>query len=121
MYEGLPSANDGGSCQSLMASTIEHVAETGSKYEPMDRELRSSIIGTLTRFLSLFRSDDVARATVRTTFSLNALRAKPSTLYLVVREGDQASLIRFSGSFSPGFSLTRPIAYPHRASKRSWR
>jgi type IV secretion system protein VirD4 len=92
LYYSLPWANDGEFCQSLMASTIQHVAETGSKFERMDHELRSSIIGTLTRFLSLFRSDDVARATERTTFSLNALRAKPSTLYLVVREGDQASL-----------------------------
>jgi type IV secretion system protein VirD4 len=92
LYYGLPWANDGEFCQSLMASTIRHVAETGSKYERMDHELRSSIIGTLTRFLALFRSDDVARATERTTFSLNGLRAQPSTLYLVVREGDQASL-----------------------------
>lgn len=92
LYYGIPWANDGEFCQSLMTSNIQHIAETGSKYERMDHEIRSSIIGTLTRFLALFRSEDVVRATSRTTFSIDLLRAHAATLYLVVREGDQASL-----------------------------
>ena len=84
--------NDDEFCQGLMTSEIPFIAETGSKYFRMDKELRSSIIGTLTQFLALFRSDDVARATRQRDFDIEMLRAKSSTLYLVVREGDQAAL-----------------------------
>jgi len=91
-YYGGGWENDGEFCESLTKSKIPYVAETGSKFARMDAKLRSSVMGTLTQHLSIFRSDDVARATSLSTFSAQMLRTHPTTLYLVVREKDQRAL-----------------------------
>ncbi|HEV3156979.1 MAG TPA: type IV secretory system conjugative DNA transfer family protein [Candidatus Baltobacteraceae bacterium] len=78
--------------ESLTRSEVPYVANTGSKLTRMHNELRSSIIGTLTQYLAVFRSNDIANATSASDFTAQMLRARPTTLYLIVREKDQTQL-----------------------------
>jgi len=79
-------------CESLLKSAIPYVSETASKYARMDQKGLSAIVATLTQQLDIFRTPDVARATSDSDIAPADLRALPTTLYLVVRERDQASL-----------------------------
>jgi type IV secretory pathway TraG/TraD family ATPase VirD4 len=76
----------------LLKSAVPYVSETASKYARMDQKGLSAIIATLTQQLDIFRTADVARATSSSDISPADLRTSPTTLYLVVRERDQASL-----------------------------
>ena len=78
--------------ESLKKSKVAYVAETGSKFARMDHKTRSSVVGTLTQHLDLFRTPEVANVTASSDFSARMLREKPTTLYLVVREKDQHAL-----------------------------
>lgn len=79
-------------CESLLKSTVPYISETASKYARMEQKGLSAIIATLTQQLDIFRTADVARATSGCDISPAELRQSPTTLYLVVRERDQASL-----------------------------
>jgi type IV secretion system protein VirD4 len=79
-------------CESLLKSAVQYVSETASKYARMDQKGLSAIVATLTQQLDIFRTPDVARATANSDISPADLRTSPTTLYLVVRERDQASL-----------------------------
>lgn len=79
-------------CASLMESAIEYVKGTGSSYERMDERLRSNVIGTLTQFFGIFRSDDIANSVSDSDFSAETMRREQTTLYLIVRERDHAAL-----------------------------
>lgn len=79
-------------CESLLKSAIPYVSETASKYARMDQKGLSAIVATLTQQLDIFRTPDVARTTANSDISPADLRTSPTTLYLVVRERDQASL-----------------------------
>jgi type IV secretion system protein VirD4 len=92
IYYGGPWKDDNEFCKSLLLSEVTYVKETGSKYVRMHNETRSSVIGTLTQFLTMFRSGDVARVTSRSDFDATMLRTTPTTLYLIVSERDQAAL-----------------------------
>jgi len=92
LYYGGGWENDGEFFESLKKSQIPYVAETASKFARMESKVRSSIMGTLTQHLAIFRTDDVANATASSDFSARTLRAQPMTLYLVVREKDQRAL-----------------------------
>ena len=78
--------------ESFLISNVPYVVDTGSKYAKMEERQRSSVVGTLTRFLTVFRSDDVARATSSSDFSAADLRSRSTTLYITVRERDAAAL-----------------------------
>lgn len=84
--------NDSEFFESLLKSEVPYVAETGSKFGRMSEKQRSPIIATLTQQLDLFRTPDVARVTGWSDFHASDLRHRPCTLYLVVRERDQAAL-----------------------------
>jgi type IV secretory pathway TraG/TraD family ATPase VirD4 len=79
-------------CESLLKSAVPYISETASKYARMEQKGLSAIIATLTQQLDIFRTADVARATSSCDISPADLRQSPTTLYLVVRERDQASL-----------------------------
>ncbi|HEV3156980.1 MAG TPA: type IV secretory system conjugative DNA transfer family protein [Candidatus Baltobacteraceae bacterium] len=78
--------------ESLTRSDVPYVANTGSKLLRMHNELRSSIMGTLTQYLSIFRSNDISNAVSESDFSSEMLRSQPTSLYLIVREKDQSQL-----------------------------
>jgi len=79
-------------CESLLKSQIRYVQETGAEFARMTDRQRSPFIATLSDRFELFRSPDVARATGALDVSPADLRREPTTLYLVVRERDQAAL-----------------------------
>jgi len=92
-------------CESLLKSGVPYISETASKYARMEPKGLSAIIATLTQHFDIFRTADVevlhfdifrtadvARATSSCDISPADLRQSPTTLYLVVRERDQASL-----------------------------
>jgi len=72
------------------ASRIGYVRETGAKFANMDPRLRSSIVATVTQRFDIFRTGGVAEATSTSDFNPQLLRQRTATLYLVVREADQA-------------------------------
>ena len=79
-------------CESLLKSEIRYVQETGAEFARMTEKQRSPFIATLTDRFELFRSPDVANATSASDISSADLRREATTLYLVVREKDQAAL-----------------------------
>jgi len=91
-YYGSAFQTDQAFVESFRLSNIPYVVDTGSKFEKMHEEQRSSVIGTLTRYLAVFRSDDVARVTSASDFSIADLRKRSTTLYVTVRERDMAAL-----------------------------
>ncbi len=84
--------SDAEMCESLAKSQIRYVQETGAEFARMTDKQRAPFIASLNDRLELFRSPDVARATAASDVSPMDLRRTATTLYLVVREKDQASL-----------------------------
>jgi len=84
--------SEGEVCEALLKSRIQYVQETGAEFARMTDKQRSPFIASLNDRLELFRTTDVARATGASDISPEDLRREPTTLYLVVREKDQASL-----------------------------
>lgn len=79
-------------CESLLKSEIPYVAETGAKFSRMTDKQLSPIVATFSQKFELFRSPNVARAVAVAGFTAADLRSAPTTLYLTVREYDQAAL-----------------------------
>ncbi len=84
--------SDGEMCESLSKSQIRYVQETGAEFARMTDKQRAPFVASLNDRLELFRSPDVARATGASDVAPADLRREATTLYLVVREKDQASL-----------------------------
>ncbi len=84
--------SEGDMCDALLKSEILYVQETGAEFARMTDKQRSPFVASLNDRLELFRTDDVARATGASDVAPEDLRREPTTLYLVVREKDQASL-----------------------------
>lgn len=84
--------SEGEMCDALLKSQIRYVQETGAEFARMTEKQRSPFVASLNDRLELFRTDDVARATGASDITPEDLRREPTTLYLVVREKDQASL-----------------------------
>ncbi|MGC8486428.1 MAG: type IV secretory system conjugative DNA transfer family protein [Candidatus Baltobacteraceae bacterium] len=84
--------SDAEMCESLAKSQIRYVQETGAEFARMTDKQRSPFVASLNDRLELFRSPDVARATGASDVAPADLRREATTLYLVVREKDQASL-----------------------------
>jgi len=72
------------------ASRVAYVRETGTKFANMDPRLRSSIVATVTQRFDIFRTSGAANATSTSDFKPQLLRERAATIYLVVREVDQA-------------------------------
>ncbi len=83
---------EGEMCESLLKSEIPYVQETAAEFARMTDRQRSPFMSSLTDRFELFRLPDVARATAVSDISPADLRIQPTTLYLVVREKDQAAL-----------------------------
>uniref|UniRef100_E6PJB5 Putative Conjugal transfer protein traG n=1 Tax=mine drainage metagenome TaxID=410659 RepID=E6PJB5_9ZZZZ len=84
--------SDAEMCESLAKSQIRYVQETGAEFARMTDKQRAPFVASLNDRLELFRSPDVARATGASDVAPADLRREATTLYLVVREKDQASL-----------------------------
>ncbi len=84
--------SEGALCEALLKSRIPYVQETGAEFARTTERQRAAFIASLNDRLELFRSPDVAGATGASDVSPMDLRRNATTLYLVVREKDQASL-----------------------------